>query len=152
MTTSNTKNRTSNASTSPTPPAKKNVLLIMVDQLRFPRFCYGDDGGLLPELKQIMGFQGEVDEPNSFKEMFPGFWGMRKNAVVLRNHTIAASACTPSRCTLMTGQYGTRTGVTQTDGLFKNADAPNFPWLAEDGIPTVGHWFRGAGYRTHYFW
>jgi len=26
----------------------------------------------------------------------------------------------------MTGQYGPRNGVTQTDGLFKNGDAENF--------------------------
>jgi arylsulfatase A-like enzyme len=130
---------------------KKNVLLIMVDQLRFPRFCYGEDGGLLPELKEIIGFQGEVDGENAYSHFFPGLWSLRKNTVVLRNHTIAASACTPSRCVIMTGQYSTRTGVTQTDGLFKNADAPNFPWLAADGVPTIGDWFRSAGYRTHYF-
>ncbi|NOS88347.1 MAG: sulfatase-like hydrolase/transferase [Methylococcaceae bacterium] len=130
---------------------KKNVLLILVDQLRFPRFCYGEDGGLLPELKEILGFQGDVDGENAYSHFFPGLWTLRKNAVVLRNHTIAASACTPSRCAIMTGQYGTRTGVTQTDGLFKNADAPSFPWLAADGAPTLGDWFRSAGYRTHYF-
>jgi arylsulfatase A-like enzyme len=71
--------------------------------------------------------------------------------VVLRNHTIAASACTPSRAVIYTGQYGTRTGVTQTDGLFKNGDSPNFPWLDADGIPTLGLWMREAGYTTHYF-
>ncbi|HEX7645253.1 MAG TPA: sulfatase-like hydrolase/transferase [Burkholderiaceae bacterium] len=130
---------------------KKNILLILVDQLRFPRFCYGPEGDLLPELKDIMGFQGETDGGNAYKHFFPGFWSLRKHATVLRNHTIAASACTPSRATIMTGQYGTRTGVTQTDGLFKNADAPAFPWLAPDGIATIGDWFRGAGYRTHYF-
>lgn len=130
---------------------KKNILLILVDQLRFPRFCYGEDGGLLPELKNILGFQGETDGENAYSHFFPGLWSLRKHAVVLRNHTIAASACTPSRAAIMTGQYGTRTGVTQTDGLFKNADAPDFPWLAPDGVPTIGDWFRGAGYRTHYF-
>ena len=137
--------------TSDTSATKKNILVILVDQLRFPRFCYGEDGGLLPELKNIIGFQGETEGRNKYRHFFPGLWGLRKNSVVLRNHTIAASACTPSRTAIMTGQYGTRTGVTQTDGLFKNADAPNFPWLAADGIPTVGDWFRGAGYRTHYF-
>jgi arylsulfatase A-like enzyme len=71
--------------------------------------------------------------------------------VVLRNHTIAASACTPSRAVIYTGQYGTRTGVTQTDGLFKNGDSANFPWLEADGIPTLGVWMREAGYTTHYF-
>ena len=71
--------------------------------------------------------------------------------MVLRNHTIAASACTPSRAVIYTGQYGTKTGVTQTDGLFKNGDSPNFPWLEADGIPTLGSWLRAAGYTTHYF-
>ena len=70
---------------------------------------------------------------------------------MLRNHTIAASACTPSRTAIYTGQYGTRTGATQTDGLFKNGDSENFPWLAADGIPTLGSWMRAAGYSTHYF-
>jgi arylsulfatase A-like enzyme len=154
MTTTNANTQSTNTTTdtaTDTTTSKKNVLVIMVDQLRFPRFCYGADGGLLPELKDILGFQGAADGENAYRHFFPGFWALRKNAVVLRNHTIAASACTPSRTTIMTGQYGTRTGVTQTDGLFKNADAPSFPWLAADGAPTVGDWFRGAGYRTHYF-
>ncbi|UXI68819.1 sulfatase-like hydrolase/transferase [Tahibacter amnicola] len=129
----------------------RNILLIMVDQLRFPRFAYGKDGGLLQPLKEILGVQGGFYDRNPFREYFPGMWSLRRNSVVLRNHTIAATACTPSRATIMTGQYGTRTGVTQTDGMFKSGDSPAFPWLAADGIPTLGHWFRSAGYRTHYF-
>jgi arylsulfatase A-like enzyme len=132
-------------------PSRPNILVILVDQLRFPRFAYGPDGGLAPALKNIIGFQGGTAELNPYSQYFPGLCSLRKNAVVLRRHTIASSACIPSRAALMTGQYGTRTGVTQTDGLFKNGDAENFPWLAADGIPTLGHWFRGAGYRTHYF-
>ena len=50
-----------------------------------------------------------------------------------------------------TGQYGTRTGVTQTDGLFKSGDSGNFPWLDASGIPTLGTWMQEAGYTTHYF-
>lgn len=130
---------------------KPNILVILVDQLRFPRFAYGPEGGFAPGLKDIVGFQGEPDAHNPYREYFPGLWSLRQHSVVLRRHTIASSACIPSRCALMTGQYGTRTGVTQTDGLFKNGDAAAFPWLAADGIPTLGHWFRAAGYRTHYF-
>jgi arylsulfatase A-like enzyme len=128
-----------------------NVLVILVDQMRFPRFAYGPEQGLAEPIKRILGFQAGPDEPNAYRRFFPGFSKLAQNAVVLRNHTIASSACIPSRATIMTGQYGTRTGVTQTDGLFKNGDAPTFPWLSPHGIPTLGHWFRGAGYRTHYF-
>jgi arylsulfatase A-like enzyme len=130
---------------------RPNILLITCDQYRFPRFSYGPDGGFDEPLKQILGFQGEVGEANPYAKFFPGLLRLRENAVVLRNHTIAASACTPSRAVIYTGQYGTKTGVTQTDGLFKNGDSPNFPWLEAGGIPTLGTWLRAAGYTTHYF-
>jgi len=130
---------------------RPNILLITCDQFRFPRFSYGPEHGFAEPLKQILGFQGEVDATNPYAKFFPGLLRLRRNAVVLRNHTIAASACTPSRAVIYTGQYGTRTGVTQTDGLFKNGDSPNFPWLEADGIPTLGVWMREAGYTTHYF-
>jgi arylsulfatase A-like enzyme len=130
---------------------RPNILLITCDQYRFPRFSYGPDGGFDEPLKQILGFQGALDETNPYARFFPGLSKLRDNAVVLRNHTIAASACTPSRAVIYTGQYGTKTGVTQTDGLFKSGDSPNFPWLEAGGIPTLGTWLRAAGYSTHYF-
>jgi len=130
---------------------RPNILLITCDQYRFPRFSYGPDGGFDEPLKQVLGFQGRVGESNPYARFFPGLLRLRENAVVLRNHTIAASACTPSRAVIYTGQYGTKTGVTQTDGLFKNGDSPNFPWLEAGGIPTLGTWLRAAGYTTHYF-
>jgi arylsulfatase A-like enzyme len=132
-------------------PGHPNILLITCDQYRFPRFSYGADAGFAEPLKQILGFQGEIGADNPYAAYFPGLLRLRGNAVVLRNHTIAASACTPSRASIYTGQYGTRTGVTQTDRLFKSGDSPNFPWLAPDSIPTLGSWLREAGYATHYF-
>jgi arylsulfatase A-like enzyme len=131
--------------------AQPHILLITCDQYRFPRFAYGPDHGFADKLKQILGVQGTIDTCNPYAKFFPGLLRLRDNAVVLRNHTIAASACTLSRATIYTGQYGTRTGVTQTDGLFKNGDSPNFPWLDADGIPTLGSWMRATGYSTHYF-
>jgi arylsulfatase A-like enzyme len=134
---------------------RPNILLITSDQYRFPRFSYGPNGGFVDPLKMILGFQGDESDvdlsANPYAKFFPGFLKLRKNAAVLRNHTIATSACIPSRAAIYTGQYGTRTGVTQTDGLFKSGDSWNFPWLPADGIPTLGTWMREAGYTTHYF-
>ena len=76
---------------------------------------------------------------------------LRKNAVVLRHHSIASSACVPSRSAIYTGQYASRTGVTQTDGIFKDPNDSLYPWLAPNGAPTMGDWFRAAGYETNYF-
>lgn len=131
--------------------SRPNILLITTDQFRFPRFSNGPQAGFDEPLKQILGFEDGVDDANPYAKYFPGLLRLRKNGVVLRNHTIAANACTPSRAAIYTGQYGTRTGVTQTDGLFKSGDAPDFPWLAPNGIPTLGTWLREAGYTTHYF-
>ena len=41
-------------------------------------------------------------------------------------------------------------GVTQTDGLGKDADDSGMRWLRPTEVPTLGHWFRTAGYDTCY--
>ncbi|MFY0571311.1 sulfatase-like hydrolase/transferase [Archangium lansingense] len=124
-----------------------NILMIMVDQLRYPE---PGDGGFANPMKEILSFLGSL-EGNAYAEHFPGFCKLREHAVVFTDHMIAESACIPSRASIFTGQYGPRTGVTQTDGLFKSGNASNFPWLRHDGAPTIGDWFRELGYSTHYF-
>lgn len=131
------------------PSPRKNFLMIMVDQLRYPCLGYGNAGFVDP-IKDILSFVGDIDN-NPYAKHFPGFCKLREHAVVLTDHSIAESACTPSRASIMTGQYGPRTGVTQTDGMFKSGDAQGFPWLRADGMPTIGDWFRELGYSTHYF-
>lgn len=137
--------------TPPPAPARPNILLIMVDQMRFPRFAYGEQGGFVDPLKQIFGFQGHAHDSNAFKDFFPGLWALRDNAVVLRNHRIASSACVPSRTVVFSGQYGTITKATQTDGVLKNGADRKFPWLDPDDFPTLGDWMRANGYTSHYF-
>jgi len=73
-----------------------------------------------------------------------------ENAVNFRRHYTGSLACVPSRPTLFTGQYPEVHGVTQTDGLGKMADDSRMRWLREGEVPTLGHWFRAAGYDTHY--
>ncbi len=129
--------------------ARPNILLIMVDQLFYPQQGAGS-AGFADDIKKILSFVGTL-EGNTYAKHFPGFCKLREYAVSFTDHTIAESACIPSRASIMTGQYGPRTGVTQTDGLFKNGDAQNFPWLRADGMPTAGDYFLELGYSTHYF-
>lgn len=129
-----------------------NILIITVDQMRAPSDSHQPGEGIIPEVAKIVNFAPRQDlEDNSFVKYFPGLMALRKNAVVLHNHSIASSACTPSRALIYTGQYASRTGVTQTDGIFKDPSDPSYPWLAPNGAPTIGDWFRAAGYETHYF-
>ena len=73
-----------------------------------------------------------------------------ENGVSFERHYTGSLACVPSRPTIFTGQYPDVHGVTQTDGLSKVADDSRMRWLRQGEVPTLGNWFRAAGYDTHY--
>jgi arylsulfatase A-like enzyme len=59
-------------------------------------------------------------------------------------------ACSPSRASLYTGHYPSLHGVTNTTGAAKDSFDPDVFWLDPNSVPTLGDYFRAAGYRT--FW
>lgn len=128
---------------------RPNVLLVLTDQMRLPPVAYASGEGEADGVKEILGFANEISPNNPFAQFFPGMMRFRRNAVVCRKHYIAAAACSPSRTTFLTGQYPSLHGVTQVDGLFKSDTEVQF--LDPDGVPTLGDWFRAAGYDTYYF-
>jgi arylsulfatase A-like enzyme len=75
---------------------------------------------------------------------------LRARSVELHRHYAASTACLPSRASLFTGQYPSLHGVTNTDGLAKSHTDPLMRWLDPSTVPTMGDWFRAAGYQTHY--
>ena len=75
---------------------------------------------------------------------------LARRGVELHRHYAGSTACVPSRATLFTGQYPSLHGVRSTDGLAKSAADPAMGWLDPDEVPTLGDWFRAAGYQTHY--
>lgn len=111
---------------------RPNVLLFLVDELRYPT-VYDT-----PELKAWM-------EKNLRAQRV-----LREHGVDFRRHYIQSAACAPSRTSLFTGQYPSLHGVTQTDGMGKSAWDPGMYWLDPDMVPTLGDYFRAAGYSTHY--
>lgn len=111
---------------------RPNVLLILVDQLRFP-----------PPY--------ETDEVRAYRERHcRAQQRLRASGVSFQHHYPMATACAPSRTSLLTGHYPSLHGVTQTDGVAKAADGEGMTWLEPDSVPTLGHWFRAAGYQTFY--
>ena len=80
----------------------------------------------------------------------PGRRWFAEHGVTFTRHYTGSLACVPSRPTLFTGQYPDVHGVTQTDGLGKDADDSAMRWLEPGTVPTLGHWFRAAGYDTVY--
>jgi arylsulfatase A-like enzyme len=122
------------APTSPLAPAttsakqaRPNILVIVVDQLRFPQWFSPDPTGLgLP----------------------PNLRRLRQGAVTFARHYTASNDCTPSRSTLLTGLYTHQTGCMITGGSTLD---PGFPtWgtmLREHGYRTrwLGKWHLTHG-------
>ncbi len=80
----------------------------------------------------------------------PGRRWFDEHGVTFDRHYTGSLACVPSRPTIFTGQFPDVHGVTQTDGLGKDADDTAMRWLRQGEVPTLGHWFRAAGYDTRY--
>jgi arylsulfatase A-like enzyme len=107
-------------------PARPNILVIVVDQLRFPQWFSPSPAGLVlpPHLQRL-----------------------REDSVSFARHYTASNDCTPSRSALLTGLYTHQTGCMITGGSTLD---PGFPtWgamLREHGYRTS--WF-GKWHLTH---
>jgi arylsulfatase A-like enzyme len=108
-------------------PLKPNVLVIMVDQLRYPQWLGAGPGEL---------------------ELPPNMQRLREGAVSFANHYTASNDCTPSRSALLTGLYTHQTGCMITGASTLD---PGFPtWgtlLREHGYHTrwYGKWHLTNG-------
>jgi arylsulfatase A-like enzyme len=113
-------------------PKQPNFLFIIVDEKRYPTVY---------ENEELKTWRKE----NLITEEL-----LRKNGMTFLNHYIGSTACSPSRTTLLTGQYPSLHGVTQTTGAAKGAFDPDVFWLDSNTVPTLGNYFKAAGYRTYW--
>jgi arylsulfatase A-like enzyme len=113
---------------STTTARRPNILVIMVDQLRFPQWF-----GPIPG--------GGVSLP-------PNLQRLRRGAVSFGRHYTVSNDCTPSRSAMLTGLYTHQTGCMITGGSTLD---PGFPtWgtmLREHGYRT---WWYGKWHLTHH--
>ncbi|WP_312109236.1 sulfatase-like hydrolase/transferase [Brevibacillus reuszeri] len=112
--------------------SRPNILFIMVDEERYPPVY---------EEPEITAWKQEALHAHSF---------LRKHGLEFTNHYVGATACSPSRATLFTGQYPSLHGVSQTTGAAKRSADSDMFWLDRNTVPTMGDYFRAAGYRTYY--
>lgn len=113
-------------------PRRPNFLIIMVDEMRFAPVYEST------ELQQWR--HKALKNINS----------LRRTGFDFQNHHIMSVACSPSRASIFTGQYPSLHGVSQTSGAAKSAIEQDMYWLDPTTVPTMGHYFRAAGYETHY--
>lgn len=115
------------------PTDKPNILVILVDEMRFPKV-----------------FPAGISTPDEFIRTFmPNTYRLWERGVKFSRHHSAANDCSPSRGVLTTGLYSQQTWFTKT--LLNGPDA-NFsesPALNPE-FPTYGKLLREAGYQTPY--
>ena len=111
-----------------------NILIILVDQLRYPSvFPAGVD--------DAAGFLSWV-MPNVYHKLW-------QRGVKFTHHFAAAVACTPARSTIITGLYSHQTWLLLTIGEHPFSRASKQPWL-DPAFPTYGKLLSQAGYQTPY--
>ena len=111
---------------------RPNFLIFMVDEERYPPVY-------------------ENEEIRAWRKRYLLAQDMlRETGVEFRRHYAASTACCPSRSSFFTGQYPSLHGVTQTPGAAKQSYDPGMFWLDPNTVPTLGDYFRAAGYRTFY--
>jgi len=75
---------------------------------------------------------------------------IRSKGFDFTEHHIMSAACQPSRASIYTGQYPSLHGVSQTSGAAKSAIEEDLYWLEPGTVPTLGNYFRTAGYDTYW--
>jgi arylsulfatase A-like enzyme len=103
------------------PQLRPNILVIVVDQLRFPQWFGAGLAGLATSLP-------------------PNLRRLREGAVSFARHYTASNDCTPARATLLTGLYTHQTGCLITGGSTLDPD-----------FPTWGSMLREHGYHTRWY-
>jgi len=111
---------------------RPNFLILMCDEMRFPPVY---------ESQQTKSFRQQYLKTQNL---------LRQNGVDFQRHYAASVACVPSRASMFTGHYPSLHGATQTTGAAKEAFDPDVFWLDPEVVPTLGDYFRAAGYAT--FW
>lgn len=104
---------------------RPNILLIMVDQLRYPRWL-------------------SSPQYTAFQKFMPNLFGTSNSlwnkSYLFPNYFVAATACTPSRATLLTGLYSQQTCmfVTQESSAEPSLQPWNQGGVTGWGFPTIG--------------
>jgi arylsulfatase A-like enzyme len=113
------KSQSASGQTGGSPP---NILIILVDQWRSPIW---------------------FPNPEILAPLLPATSALFTQSVNFTNYFPAATACSPSRGTLVTGLYAPQTAILVTQ---HNDEAPNL----NPGFPTFGTLLQQQGYQT--FW
>ena len=111
---------------------RPNFLILMCDEMRYP-----------PPY--------ETEAAQAFRRCYLRTQdALRRCGMEFHRHYAASVACVPSRASIYTGQYPSLHGTAQTTGAAKESFDPDVFWLDPNSVPTIGDYFRAAGYETYW--
>jgi uncharacterized sulfatase len=106
--------------------SRPNIVVVMVDELRFPSV-----------------FPTGIKSPEQFLQKFmPNLFELWRHGVKFTNHQTAGMACSPARAALMTGLYPHQQWLMST----RTGRSP----MLQTQFPTYGKLLRKLGYHTPY--
>ena len=104
-----------------------NIVLILVDEMRFPSV-----------------FPVGVNTPDEFLRRFmPNVHELWRHGVKFEGYYSSGNACSPARATIATGLYPHQQWLLAT----RTTTGPSL----QPGFPTYGKLLRSLGYQTPYF-
>ncbi|MBV9799395.1 MAG: sulfatase-like hydrolase/transferase [Solirubrobacterales bacterium] len=104
-----------------------NIVLILVDEMRFPS-----------------AFPAGVSTPDEFLRRFmPNLYELWRHGVKFEGYYSSGNACSPARATIATGLYPHQQWLLAT----RTTSGPSL----QPGFPTYGKLLRALGYQTPYF-
>ncbi len=105
---------------------RPNIILILVDEMRFPSV-----------------FPGSVATPEQFLAQYmPNLFYLWQRGVKFESYYSAGNACSPARATIATGLYPHQQWLLAT----RTGSSPSL----QTGFPTYGRLLRKFGYQTPY--
>ena len=106
---------------------RPNIILILVDEMRFPSV-----------------FPGGITTPAEFLGQYmPNVFYLWQHGVKFEGYYSSGNACSPARATIATGLYPHQQWLLAT----RTGSSPSL----QPGFPTYGRLLRKFGYQTPYF-
>ena len=136
---------------------KKSIFLILLSLGLFN--CSAIPNGDKPNIVFILADDlGWADLPpygNTFNQA-PNLTALAEEGMLFTNAYAANPVCSPTRASIMTGQYPVRTGINDwIPGHFRPFEEVQTPWNENMHLPlelnTMGEVLQKAGYATAFF-